>query len=414
MKRWSALAGCFIGLAVCVGPIFWLALGLYLKPITAEFHWTRTEFAFVFSLASFANGLMHPIAGYFVDRFGAPRVILVGVIGLFASYAGLSVVQSFTQFASLACLVAVAGAIASYPAYLSVPLRWFDRNLGLAMALASSGIGVGGAIFPYIISASIGLSGWRQTFVNVGLIALVIGLVNLAVLIRVNKGPIPDTERRAVEASAESVDIPFLLAMRTSDFWLFSIAFALIFLVTIGINFHLASLINDRGGSPAEGAAAVAAVGMASLAGRLVTGPLLDRFTLRVVALVFFVGQAIGCILLLEGLSPIAAGALLGLAQGAELDMLPFVITRRFGKIAYAQIFGTCYAILCIGQIISPMVLATIFDRTGSYALGLTFYPILSLVALALVWIARVTQSGAPAHSALEGGHQTRQWTGVA
>jgi hypothetical protein len=112
---------------------------------------------------------------------------------------------------------------------------------------------------------------------------------------------------------------------------------------------------------------------MASLAARLVTGTLLDNFSLRAVALCFFTGQAIGCVLLQEGfITPILPAILLGAAPGAELDMMPFVIARRFGKVAYSQIYGSSFAVLQIGQILSPVFLATIFDQTGSYAIGLT------------------------------------------
>ena len=391
MRRWSVLAGSSIGMAVSVGPIFWLVLGLYLKPMTAEFGWSRTDFAVVFSSASVANALMLPVAGYLVDRYGPRRVILAGMTSLCLAVAGMSLVHSYPALIALACVVAVTGCTASYPAYLALPPQWFDKRLGLSLAIASSGIGVGGAIFPHIINASLAARGWRETFVVVAVIAFAIGIANWLLLIRENTRPIPMEERRQLGVHEILPAVTFREAMRSGDFWMTSIGFGLVFLVTIGINFHFAALIGDRGGSAAEAASAVAALGLASLAGRLVTGALLDRVSVRAVAVIFFLGQAIGCALLFRGGSgtTILAAILLGAAQGAELDMLPYVVVRRFGKVAYAQIYGTAYAVLQIGQITSPIILATIFDRTGSYAVGLMLYPVLSLVALALVWRAR-------------------------
>lgn len=393
MQRWSVLLGCFIGMAVSLGPIFFQSLGLYLRPMTEEFGWSRTEFAAVFSIAGFASIFGLSIAGYLVDRFGPPRIILIGFTLLCASYASFSLVNSYSVFVALACFVAITGSFATYPSYQGLLPRWFDKNLGLSLAIASSGIGVGTALFPYIINASLQSGGWRNTFVLVGAIAFAAALINFLLFIRQNKGPLPTQEERIAGPDTASPDVPFKQALSTPDFWMLAISFSLIFLVAIGINFHLAALVTDRGGSSTQAASALAAAGMASLAARLITGPLLDRFPVRIVGLVFFIGQAIGCLLLLQG-DPsliIAAAILLGAAQGAELDMMPFVVARRFGKIAYSQIYGTLYGVLQIGTILSPMILATIFDRTGSYALGLTIYPALSILALGLLWVARTS-----------------------
>jgi MFS family permease len=394
MKRWSVLLGCAIGLAVSVGPFFWLALGLYLKPMTTEFGWTRSEFALSFSLASIVNALMLPVAGYLVDRFGASKIILLGIVTGTLSYAGFSLVNSYWSFLLIACLVAGTGCIASYPAYLALLPGWFNRRLGLSFALAASGVGLGGAIFPYVINAGLGY-GWRNAFLFTAAFAAVIGLVNFAGFIRVNSGALPEAERFADPASEPvSIDHSLSEALRSVDFWLYSIAFSLVLLVTLGVNFHFAALVTDRGGTAAQGAAVVSALGFASLVARLVTGSLLDRWSVRAVAAFAFLGQAAGCLLLLNGggYEILVVGAvLLGIAQGAELDMLPFVTARRFGRRAYARIYGSSYAVIAVGQIISPLVLGWVFDLTGSYRLGLIIFPMLSVIALVLVAVARQT-----------------------
>lgn len=393
MQRWSVLLGCFIGMAVSLGPIFFQSLGLYLRPMTEEYGWSRTEFSAVFSIAGFASIFGLSVAGYLVDRFGPPRIILIGFTLLCASYASLSLVNSYPVFVALVCVVAITGSLATYPSYQGLLPRWFDKNLGLSLAVSSSGIGVGTALFPYIINASLQSGGWRQTFVLVAAVAFGVALINFLLLIRQNRGPMPPQEQRISGLKTASPDVPFKQALKTSDFWMLALSFGLIFLVAIGLNFHLAALVTDRGASPTQAASALAAAGLASLAARLVTGPLLDRFPVRVVGLVFFLGQAIGCVLLLQGSSSltILAAVLLGAAQGAELDMMPFVVARRFGKIAYSQIYGTLYGVLQIGTILSPMILATIFDKTGSYSLGLMIYPVLSIIALSLLWVARTS-----------------------
>jgi len=159
---------------------------------------------------------------------------------------------------------------------------------------------------------------------------------------------------------------------------------------TVGFTFHLPALLGDAGGSPPQIASVIAAVSVGSLIGRLITGAMLDRWPVSRVATVFYVGQAIGLLLLLCGMRwALPAGLLLGMIQGAEIDLMGFVVARRFGRLAYARIFGSCFAITLLAVIVSPVLTAQIYDRTGSYDAGLVAFPLLSFVALGLLLRAR-------------------------
>ena len=92
-------------------------------------------------------------------------------------------------------------------------------------------------------------------------------------------------------------------------------------------------------------------------------------------------------LLLRDGLQwVLPASFLLGAVQGAEIDVMGYVLARRFGRESYARIFGTCFGITLIGAIIGPMAMATIFDRTGSYDFGLMLLPVFPLLAIASLW----------------------------
>src|SRR5205085_11319671 len=130
-------------------------------------------------------------------------------------------------------------------------------------------------------------------------------------------------------------------ALRTRDFWLYTASFTFVLFATVGYTVHLPALLEDAGGSPRRIAGVVAMVSAGSLVGRLLTGTLLDRWPVRVVATIFYVGQATGLLLLLSGLRwAYPAAFLLGTIQGAEIDLLGFVMAKRFGRVAYARIFG--------------------------------------------------------------------------
>ncbi len=396
MRRWLVLLGCFIGMALSTPAILMQPLGLFLKSMTAEFGWSRTAFSGVVAMASLANMIILPIAGFLVDRFGPRRIIAVGSVLGCASYAAVSLASSYAELIILIMIAVAAGNLASYPAFMSLAQRWFDKRLGFALAVTSTGLAVGVAIFSFVISRTIELSGWRTAFVTVGSAALVIGLINVLVLVRDDVGRLshdvsPGETTRSVDTS-ESL----LSALKTGDFWLYTSSFTLIIFAVVGCNFHLPALLSDRGALPGQIATVLAAGAVGSLFGRLVTGILLDRYSVMRVAGVFFIGQAVGFILLLNGLQwTLPASFLLGAVQGAEVDVMGYVIARRFGRSAYARIFGTCFGLTLVGAMVGPMAMATIFDRTGSYDLGLMLLPVLPLIALALLWRVRSLQGAA-------------------
>lgn len=393
-RRWLVLLGCFIGMSVATPAILMVPMGLFLPSVTAEFGWSRTEFSAIVAIAALFNALILPLAGYLVDRFGPPRIIAVGTLLGCAFYAALSLANSYGAFVALIVLAVTMGNLASYPAFMGLAQRWFDRRLGLALAITSTGMAVGVGGFSYLIAETIAASGWRSAFQTVGLAALAIGLLNLLLFVRDNKGPVPEAERRDETAQAAGEDsISLLSALRSRAFWLYAASFTLVIFAVVGCNFHLPAMLSDRGASPALIASIVAIGAAGSLFGRLVTGILLDRFSVVGVAAVFFLGQAVGFLLLLDGLRwALPAGFLLGAVQGAEIDVMGFVIARRFGRRAYGRVFGTCFAVTLFGAMVGPIAMARIFDRTGSYDLGLMLFPLLPLIALVLLWLATKTK----------------------
>lgn len=390
MRRWFVLLGCFMGMGVSISAILLLPMGLFLKSLTAEFGWSRTEFSAVISAALFFTAIIMPIAGYLIDRFGPPRLIAIGIALGCGSYAALSLAHSYSGFFAIMVFAVTLGNLASYPAYMGLAQRWFDKRLGLALAITSTGQAAGVGAFSFVIAKTIALHGWRAAFITVGAVALVIGLGSLILFVRDNSGPVPKAERRDKIVRADAHNLTIGEALRTRDFWLYTTGFSLVIFALVGCNFHLPALLSDHGGSTVLIASVVALGSAGSLLGRLITGILLDRFSVRGVAGVFFFGQAIGILLLQDGLRwALLAGFLLGLVQGAEIDLLGYVVARRFGRRAYARIFGACFGITLMGAMVGPVAMAVIFGRTGTYDLGLMLFPFCSVLAWGLLYLAR-------------------------
>lgn len=388
LRRWLVLLGCFIGMSLATPAILMQPMGLFLKSMTAEFGWSRTEFSGVVAIAALCNALIMPVAGFLVDRFGARRIAAVGTVVGCTSYAALSLAGSYTEFVAIMVVAVAAGNLASYPAFMSLAQRWFDKQLGLALAITSTGLAVGVAGFSYLIARNIDAGGWRQAFVTAGVVALAIGIVNLVFLVR--DAPPQERPSGGGPDHRASQDASLLDALRSKDFWYYGGSFTLVVFAVVGCNFHLPALLSDRGAGPALIASVMAVGSVGSLFGRLFTGIMLDRYSVRSVAGIFFAGQALGFIMLRGGMAwVLPASFLLGAVQGAEIDVMGYVMARRFGRAAYARIFGTCFGISLAGAIFGPMAMALVFDRTGSYDVGLLLLPVMPVVAFALLWMAK-------------------------
>jgi predicted MFS family arabinose efflux permease len=129
-------------------------------------------------------------------------------------------------------------------------------------------------------------------------------------------------------------------------------------------------------------------VGLSTIAGRLVSGYLLDRYFAPVVTAVLFLLPLIGVSILAlgaGGAAPALAAMTLGFGLGAEIDVIGFMVSRYFGLRAYGEIYGCMFAIFTVGTGLGPVLMGLSFDAAGSYTFTLTAFGIALIIASTLV-----------------------------
>ena len=384
MNRWRVAAGASIGLGVGWGPFFILSFGLFQKPIIAELHWTRAEFSLGFSLAAVIAALITTLIGALADRYGVKKVTLAGAIGFPVVLAAFGLVHSYGAYLACAAVMGVVGPWTSYPAYLPVLPIWFKRNLGAALSVASSGVGLGTAVAAITAGLFIAHLGWRDALAATAVLLLILGVTNVATML-----PAHQTRAAAATPLPDLEGLSFQQAIRTGTFWKLSISFALVILVGVGVNFHFTALLTDRGMTPLHAAAIASLIGTSILIARLATGILLDYFPLRVIGPVLFIGQAVSALLLASGshgAAPYIAACLVGFAMGGEGDLMPYAFTRQFGAKAYGKIYGFGFLFYNLGTLLGPLVLGEVFSRANSYTPGLAGFAALSATAALLIF----------------------------
>jgi MFS family permease len=397
---WWIVGASLLSLTVGVGPVVGITFGVFLKPLTEEFGWSRGQATQGVALALLGFTLMQPLIGRLIGLYSAKRIILmsaacfgVSLIGLAWYTTGLG---SF--YAGAFTTGAVAGGTSPLP-YGTVLARWFARRRGLAMSLALSGLGIGGMILPLLTSLVIMAHGWRAGFLLLGLLVLSIILPVVGVVLRETPeemGLGPDGQAPVSRELGASPPVPtgctLAEARATSTFWAAALGFFLITAATQGCVVHLTPLLTDRGFSLVQAASVVSLMSLGFLPGMLTSGYLVDQLSARGVAVGFCVITAAGFALL--GRAPnwngiVAAAMLLGVGTGATVQLIPALVGWGFGLRAFGEIYGLMMAAFGLGTVLGPLVVGWLFDLTGSYQLAPGGCLLMALVAAGLMTTGR-------------------------
>lgn len=391
MKRnWLIVLGCFIGVSVSISPAYLAVFGLFLKPMADEIGLSRTELSMAPSFMALVAAICSPFIGGLIDRWASRRVVIIAVLMLPLGLLGHSMLQaSLPAFIFLSLFMGVSAAIACPLPYISALPQWFDRNLGLAISLSMTGVGFGQILLPKIAAYLINDGGWRHAWAIMAGIILVVGVLNAAFLFRDN----PEFQARKKESlrNDSEMTLPGISlgeAVRTPIFWLLGISVCLVAQVGVGAMIHIVPMLTDRGISPIQAANVIAIFGIGSLAGRLMTGFALDRLSIALVGGVLFSMQGLGMLVLwseMGGSAPYIAVFFVGLAVGAETDIIPFATRKKFGLRQFGKIFGSIYGIFSLGPVLGPLLMGSAFDALGSYSLVLLAFSISSFTAAAFI-----------------------------
>ena len=366
---WWIVAVAVVGQCLSVGPLLSYTFGIFAKLLASQFGANRGSI----SLAVTCLNLMVAAASV-----GAGRLALSTVTGplwhLFALYA----------------LAGVVGAGSTPVAYARVVSNWFDRNRGLALGVTSTGIGLGVAVMPSIAEFLIQRMGWRQAYLVLGGVVLAFGAPIVAIFLRnapEDVGLSADgirENRQLTTAPGPATGLGLAEALRTVVFWQLCAIFFLVSACANGTIAHLAPMLSDRGISGRNAASAISFFGAATIVGRLGNGYLVDRLPAQRVAAMLFFGAALGLpMLLVDGGRGwfFAAAALVGLAIGAESDVMPFLVSRYFGMRSMGALFGCIFAAYTLGAAVGAYLLGAGFDATGSYRAPLEFATAAMLLA---------------------------------
>ena len=360
--KWPVLAGTTIAMFSGATSLPFATSGMFVKSLEVSFGWHRTAISFGPALFMLGVALTTPVVGALTKRFDARKLILTGMLAVVVCFIVLSRMrgQIWLYYATYA-MMALIGNLSGAAALTAVITRTFDvargRALGISMAGAGLTTSVGGPVVLLLVHSF----GWRVGYLVVGLYVLTMAPVVWFLLAQESL-----TVRDQI-AVAEGTS--FRRAISSRLYWFMTAAFFMISVGSLGLFVHFVPMLVDRG-MPATSAAAFASgIGVSTIAARVLTGFLVDRYDARRVSAAAMLLGACGFLLFLEGGNRFAIfGAVaVGISFGSETDLVGFMIARYFGMRDYGRLFGIMYGVVLSGAFVSPMLYGKVKDAFGNY-----------------------------------------------
>ncbi len=356
-KGWGPLLAAMVGMMCGLLTITNYSQGFFVGPVTADLGWSVPEFFFAFTISACLGLITAPLIGSLALKYGIKRMGILGLVGHALAYVLMSLNNGslalwYLTFAALAFL----GAGTLPVIWTAVLNGWFEKNRGKAIGITMAGTGLGAFLLPPIAEFLISNYGWRTAYQGIGIGALVVSLPIVVLLF--NENPEAGSGKANSTAPDTSWGVTRAEALRGYRFWVLgSVLFITVFVI-VGLLSNFERIMVAQGLARADIAGIAATMGLTVIIGRLLVGVLVDKFWAPGVAAVFIVMPIIAMLLMKYGApsmqTGIVIGIAIGLAAGAELDMLAYLTGRYFGPAHYPAVFGGIFAFFTVGAGIAP------------------------------------------------------------
>jgi MFS family permease len=381
------------GVQWLAGVLWMQSYGAYMVFLLDDFGWSKAMVAGAFALTRVESGILGPLQGWLVDRFGPRLILTIGTVMFGVGFMLFSLVDSILTFYLCFVLIALGSSLGGFATLMVSIVSWFNRNRAKAVAISQLGFSLGGLSVPLVILL-LESFGWRTTALISGITVLVLGLPLVQVVRHRPEahGEVPDGES---PEQADAADVPAARlatardftareAMRTPTFWLISAGHALALLTVSAVMVHLiAHLTEGLQYTRAEAGGVVALLTGFQLLGQLSGGYLGDRFSKRFICVACMVAHAAGLLLVTFATSfamVLAFTVLHGLAWGTRGPLMVALRADYFGASSFGTIMGFSSLVVMLGMSSGPVFAGIMADIYGDYQVGLATLAGLSLL----------------------------------
>jgi MFS family permease len=367
------------------------AFGVFFKPLSGEFGWTRAMTAGAFSLGWIAQGAVSIVMGGLNDRFGPRAVLTTSGVLIGGGYILMSQIGALWHLYLFYGILVGAGLGGAFVPITSTIARWFVKGRGAMTGLATSGIGFGTLFGPVIANWLIHKYDWRVSYKVLGTMVL-IGVVVAAQFLRRDPAQMGAKAlgEEAFSDPSEKMNARGLLIGQiffTRQFWIASAMYFCYGYSLSAILLHLAPHATDSGISAASAASIVGVLGGGSIVGKIFLGMLADKIGAKNIYLLSFalmLASLLWLIFMTQAWALYVFAFVFGASYGGLAAAHSMIIAWLFGMKQHGLIFGVLFNEYTLGCAVGPIIAGYIFDRSHSYQVAFMICAGLSLTALVL------------------------------
>lgn len=406
---WVVLAIAFVSLVI--GYAIRNTFSVFYPAIVEEFGWGRGNTALMFSITIIVYGLVAPVAGSLVDRFGPRWVLPIGACIMGGGLALCSLSTTQWQFYLFYGVMAAVGlSMVGWTPLTAIVSNWFTKKRGLVFGIMAAGFGtslVSAPIAQFLISSF----EWQTAYVIIGLFPIVIIAPLCALFMRgspqenslfYDEAPQTSPKPQAFDGLQETDTLEtkwtntvwtLSRALKTYHFWLlFFIAFCILGFVEQIAVAHEVYFFRDVGYEPMAAATIYSVFGVA-----FVVGTLCSAFSDRLGREKVFIPCCLLCaasvpiLFLIKDSSqpwmPFLFAVCFGLGLGAMGPVFFATVADLFQGRHFGSIQGAITLGFSLGGAVAPWLAGFLHDKTHSYLT--TFLIVLGslVVSAVLMWL---------------------------
>jgi predicted MFS family arabinose efflux permease len=377
--------------------------GVYIKPMEAEFGWSRGALSGAAAISLLLLGATGPLVGRLADRWAPRSLILTSLAVLAAGALGSSLVRALWHvYVTAGLLMALgAGGVAMTTAAALIA-RWFESRQGLAVGIAAGGMSAGQLVVIPLATALTVWFGWRASFFWLGISVLALVLPIALALIRntpEERGLRPYGAAGAVRAAAGArpadteARVSLTEAARRPQFWLLVATFFVCGFTTSGfVLTHFMPHALEHNFTEFQASSALGVMGAMNVLGTMGSGWLCDRFGRRGPLVTYYFVRGLSLFFLLwvwDVPSLHVWAALFGLNFISTVPPTTTLTARIFGRRSVGELTGWIFFSHQVGGAIGAALTGWMFEWTGSYASAITLGGVLAVVAAGLTLLIR-------------------------
>jgi MFS family permease len=353
-------------ISTLIGAGMWAVI-VVLPPAQLDFGVDRSAASLPYTLMMCALAFSTIALGRMTDRHGIVSPLIISAVTLGLGFVLAGYAPSLAVFAAAHALIGV-GAGTGFGPMMADISHWFVRRRGLAVVVVASGNYFAGTIWPFLMSLTIPLIGWRGTYAAIGVIVFA-AVLPLALAMR----------RRPAAAVFEQAEAATQAARADAGI---SPRVLLILLVLAGFSccvamsmpqVHLVAYCGDLGYGVARGAEMLSLMMLLGIVSRIGSGIVSDAIGGSATLMIgsFMQGVALMLYLYFNGLTSLfVVSAIFGLFQGGIVPMYAVICRELLAPRQAGAVIGLVVSATIFGMAFGGYFSGVIFDLTSSYRMA--------------------------------------------